>query len=118
MNDPFLSKRAAILQQMAALDSMELGSLKAEYRPSPSGSKSGPYFKHQVWKDGANVSQRVGPQDAPALEAAIDNRLQFESLAQAFIQLTVEHTRQNKFPDSLKKKTARVSLPRKRRSRS
>ncbi len=42
MNDSFLSKRTALLQQMAALDSMELDSLKAEYGSSPSGSKSGP----------------------------------------------------------------------------
>ncbi len=89
MNDSFLSKRTALLQQMAALDSMELDSLKAEYRSSPSGSKSGPYFKHQVWIDGANLSQRVSSQDAPSLEAAIHNRLQFESLAHAFVQRTV-----------------------------
>jgi hypothetical protein len=89
---------------MAALDSMELGSLNAEYRPGSSGSQSGPYFKHQVWKDGANQSQRVTPKEAPALQAAIDHRLHFESLAQAFIDLTVEHTRQNRFPDSLKKR--------------
>ena len=118
MNDSFLSKRTALLQQMAALDSMELGSLKAEYRSNPSGSKSGPYFKHQVWIDGANLSQRVSPQDAPSLEAAIDNRLQFESLAQAFVQPTVEHTRQNKFPESLKKKTSLASLPKRPKSRS
>jgi len=118
MNDSFFTKRAALLQQMSALDSMELGSLKAEYRPGPSGSPSGPYFKHQVWKDGANQSQRVSPEEAPALQAAIDHRLHFESLAQAFIDLTVEHTRQNRFPDSLKKKIIRVSWPRKRRSRT
>lgn len=116
MHDSFLAKRAALLQQMAVLDSMELGSLKAEYRPGPSGSKTGPYFKHQVWKDGANQSQRVTPEDAPALQSAIDNRLQFESLAQAFIDLTVEHTRQNRFPDSLKKKLSRAFWPSKRRS--
>ena len=118
MNNVFLTKRTALLQQMATLDSMELGSLKAEYRSGPSGSKSGPYFKHQVWKDGANQSQRVTPEDAPALQEAIDNRLRFESLAQAFIELSVEHTRAHRFPDSLKKKIVRVSLPKKRRSRS
>jgi mannitol-1-phosphate/altronate dehydrogenase len=118
MNDSFLARRAALLQQMAALDSMELGSLKAEYRPGPSGSLSGPYFKHQVWQGGANQSQRVPPEDAPALQAAIDNRLHFESLAQAFIDLSVAHTRQHRFPDALKKKLSRVSWPRKRSSRT
>ena len=66
MNDSYLVKRAVLLQQMAALDSMELGSLKAEYRPGLAGSPTGPYFKHQVWKDGANQSQRVSPEDAGA----------------------------------------------------
>ena len=76
---------------------------------------------HQHHEDARRLLALEGRLDsdaAPALEAAIDNRLQFESLAQAFIQLTVEHTRQHTFPDSLKKKTARVSSPRKRRSRS
>ncbi len=118
MNNTFLAKRTALLQQMATLDSMALGSLKAEYRSGPSGSKSGPYFKHQVWKDGANQSQRVTAEDAPALQAAIGNRLRFESLAQAFIDLSVEATRAHRFPDSLKKKLARVSSPKKRSSRS
>lgn len=116
MNDSFSAKRAALLQQMAALDCMELGSLKAEYRQSPSGSQSGPYFKHQLWKDGANLSQRISLQDAPALQAAIDNRVRFETLTQDFIALTVEHTRQNRFADSLKKKLPPASWPSRRRS--
>lgn len=118
MDDSFLAKRTSILRQMAALDSMELGSLKAEFRSSPSGAQSGPYFKHQVWIDGANFSQRVSQDDAPTLQAAIDNRLHFEALAQAFIDLTVDHSRQNRFPDALKRKTSRTSLPRKPRSRT
>jgi len=118
MNDSYAAQRAALLQQMAALDSMELGSLKAEYRPSASGSQSGPYFKHQLWKDGANQSQRISPQDAPALQAAIDNRVRFEALVQDFIALTVEHTRENRSSDSLKKKLPPASWPSRRRSRT
>lgn len=118
MNDSYLAKRTALLEQMASLDSMELGSLKAEYRPSPSGTNSGPYFKHQVWKDGANISRRVSPEEAPALESAIANRLKFESLAQAFTTVTVEHTRENCLLDTLKKKTPQASLPGKPKSQS
>ena len=77
---------------MAALQFMEQGSLK-----------SGPYFKHQVWREGANVTQRIAPEDAPAFEDAIANRQKFEALATDFIELTVAHTRQNQFPGSLKK---------------
>src|SRR2546426_11279216 len=117
MNSKFHTQRTVVLEQMAALQSMEQGSLKAEYRDHPSGVKSGPYFKHQVWRDGANVSQRISPEDAPALAAAIANRQKFETLAAEFIELTVAHTRQNQFADSLKKRILPAFSPKKKRSR-
>ena len=117
MNSTFHAQRTALLEQMATLETMENGSLKSEFRDPPSGIKAGPYFKHQVWREGANVSQRISAEDAPALAAAIANRQQFESLAARFVELTVAHTRQNKFPDSLKKKIQPVSSPRKKSSR-
>jgi mannitol-1-phosphate/altronate dehydrogenase len=116
MNTTFHAQRTAILEKMAVLETMETGSLKSEFQTQPSGGKSGPYFKHQVWREGANVSQRIAAEDAPALAAAIANRQQFESLAASFVELTVAHTRQNKFPDSLKKKILPASSPRKKRS--
>jgi hypothetical protein len=110
------TQRAAILQQMAAIPSMELGSLKAEYRTSSSGQQSGPYFKHQAWCDGANVSQRIAAEDAPKLQAAIENRQKFEQLSADFIAATVEQTRQAHSPLERKKKrlSPRPSWPRKR----
>ena len=118
MNPTFHAQRAALLQQMAALQTMEQGSLKEEYRHQPSGTKAGPYFKHQVWRDGSNVSRRIAPEDAPALAQAIANRQKFEALAASFIELTVSQTRQNQFPDSLKKKILPAPLLKKKRSRS
>ena len=114
MNNDFISKRTRILQQMAALDNMESGSLKAEYRNSPSGERCGPYFKHQVWQDGANVSRRVTPEEAPALEAAIVNRQQFETLASEFIEVPVAGTRQSQ-AGALKKRAAPASSRNKKR---
>lgn len=115
----YASKRAAILQQMAAIASMELGSIKAEYRTSSSGEKIGPYFKHQVWNDGANLSQRIGPEDAPKLQQAIENRQKFEQLSADFIAVTVEQTRRQHSPLELKKKPSpRLSSPRNRRSKN
>ena len=102
---------------MAALETMEQGSLKSEFRHHSSGRKSGPYFKHQVWREGANASQRISLAEAPALETAIGNRQRFESLAADFVALTVAHTRQNSFPDSLKKKILPAASPRKQNSR-
>lgn len=117
MNSQFLSQRTGILEQMALLQSMEQGSLKSEHRTQPSGVKSGPYFKHQVWREGANVTQRIAPEDAPALGDAIANRQKFEALASDFIELTVAHTRQNQFPGSLKKKRLSATSPKRKRSR-
>ena len=99
----FLSTRTQILQQMAALDTMEQGSLKAEYRASPSGERCGPYFKHQVWQEGSNLSQRIPAAEAPVLEAAIANRQKFEALATQFIAVTVSHTRQSQAVATVKK---------------
>ena len=118
MNLKYQAQRTLVLEQMAALQTMELGSLKSEYREQPSGAKSGPYFKHQVWREGTNVTQRITPEDAPALAAAIANRQKFESLTANFIKLTVAHTRQNQFPNTLKKKMFPASSPKRQRSHS
>ena len=69
----------------------------AEYRPAEAGQSSaplGPYFKHQVWQGGHNLSRRVPTEQAPALAEAIANRQTFEKLASDYVGLTVEHTRQ------------------------
>lgn len=96
MNLNYPQKRHQLLQQMAQLDTMEYGSLKAEYRPAQAGQSAqplGPYFKHQVWHGGHNLSRRVPTEQAPALARAIANRQTFERLASDYIGLTVEQTR-------------------------
>lgn len=121
MNTDFLAQRTQILQQMAALDTMEEGSLKTEYRTSHAGGgehQVGPYFKHQVWRDGHNVSQRVPADQAPALATAIAQRQQFEQLAAQFTQLTITHTRQNLSQPSQKKRPSPSFLPKSRKSKS
>ena len=117
MNLDLLSQRAEILRQMADLHSMELGSIRAEYRVGPSGEKLGPYHKHQVWDDGANQSRRVPADEALALETAIANRQTFEQLAARFIELTVRITRLGEPSRSQKKTTAPTPSPGKPRSR-
>lgn len=121
MNADFLSQRVQILEKMAALDTMEEGTLKAEYRTSNVGGQPhrvGPYFKHQVWQDGRNVSQRIAADQAPAMEAAIAHRQQFEQLAAQFTQLTIAHTRQNQSEPFQKKRVPRSSLPKSKKSKN
>jgi hypothetical protein len=103
---------------MASLQSMEHGSLKAEYRTSCAGGQTGqvgPYYKHQVWQDGRNVSRRISAEEAPGLQAAIANRQRFEALAAQFVDLTVAHTRQCQSATA-QKKAPTFSSRRKRKS--
>jgi hypothetical protein len=95
-HDPTL-KRAALLEQMAHLDSMERGTLSEEYRERPDGAggtvRLGPYFKHQVWEAGANHSRRVPAEEVPELRQDLENHRRFAALAEAFVEETVQETR-------------------------
>ena len=88
-------KREQILQQMEQIERMELGSLQSETRLSkrdPS-QEHGPYFKHQVWENGENLTRRIPADQADALAEAIAGRKQFEELAVEYISTTVAMTR-------------------------
>lgn len=103
-------KREQLLQQMNQIQDMEYGSLKAEVRPKSTAGQNeqnGPYFKHQAWENGKNVSRRVPATQAPTLATAIAGRQQFEKLAQEFVAVTVAQTRQPLTP--AKKKPRRKS---------
>lgn len=101
------AERRRVLEAMARCEPMEYGSLKAELRPAPGGGTTGPYYKHQVWEDGVNRSQRIRPDEVPALERAIVNRQRFEALAQEYIALTVQWTRQQEDEDTRKRGVVR-----------
>ena len=110
-------KRQHILQQMEQIDCMEQGSLQSETRPSARDShqQQGPYFKHQIWEQGRNVSRRIPADKAPALAKAIEGRKEFEKLAGQFVEATVAMTRSGTSADS--KKNGTKSRPRFRRKR-
>jgi len=93
---------------MELIDRMERGSLQAEKRPSvrhPAEGR-GPYFKHQVWENGQNRTQRVSAEKADALAQAIEGRKKFERLAEAFIEATVLLTREEASPSAKKNGTS------------
>jgi hypothetical protein len=105
--NPLIHKRQQILQQMEQIQRMERGSLQAETRPSlrhPDQDR-GPYYKHQVWEDGQNVTRRVPPEKAEVLARAIEGRKEFEQLAEAFIDATVILTRAESSPEVKKNAT-------------
>ncbi len=88
---------------------MEYGSLQQEHRPSKRnpGNHQGPYFKHQVWENGQNLSQRIPADQADALAEAIEGRQEFEELAEQFIDTTVAMTRAESAPNAKKNTTSR-----------
>jgi hypothetical protein len=102
--NPLIHKRQQILRQMELIRCMEHGSLQAEKRPSirhPDQGR-GPYYKHQVWENGQNLTRRVPVEEADALAQAIQGRKEFERLAEAFIDATVLLTRADSSPDAKK----------------
>jgi hypothetical protein len=111
-----LHKRQQILQQMEQIKHMERGSLQSETRPSlrhPEQDR-GPYFKHQIWENGQNLTRRIPPEKADALGQAIEGRKEFEKLAEQFIDATVTLTRSETSADS-KKNAAKSKPPSKRK---
>lgn len=114
-----IARREQLLEQMAQCDTMEYGSLHAERRSMAGGGLSRPYFKHQVWDKGRNLSQRVPAQEAADLQRAIVNRQRFEQLAREFMDVTVELTRRRQDTESgAKKKVRRWKRPSLRKSSS
>ena len=111
MNNPLAHKRQQLLQEMQQIHRMEYGSLQAETRPSKKDpdQERGPYYKHQVWEQGENLTRRVPQEQADALAEAIAGRKKFETLAEEFIDTTVAHTRAASSPES--KKNATKSKP-------
>jgi hypothetical protein len=89
--------RQALLEQIAAITTMLPGSLAEEYRehPAPDGRgtvRLGPYFKHQVWQDGRNLSRRVPAAEAATLKLDIENAKLFEQLTGQLAGLNIQYT--------------------------
>ena len=103
-----------LLQQMARIQQMECGKLCVMGQ-----GPGGPYYNHQRWENGKNTSRYVpGPQVA-AVAQAIAGYQRFESLAEQYVQLMVQKTREE-MAAGFKKKTLRPksSWPKRRNSSS
>ena len=89
--------RQQILEQIAQIETMEHGTLAEEYRQkaAPKGGilRSGPYFKHQAWEDGANRSRRVPADQVAGLREDIENHSRFCQLVDSYEKLVIAETR-------------------------
>lgn len=96
-SSPRPSSRHALIDQIAAITTMQPGTLAEEWRehPDPDGTgtrRVGPYYKHQVWRGGRNISRRVPACEAPQLREDIDNAKRYEQLTDELAALNIEHT--------------------------
>jgi hypothetical protein len=88
----------ALLDEMAAIPTMERGKLTAEYRTGSAKDGSGaqrlgPYYKYQVWEDGRNVTRRIPAEQAGLLEADIANYNHFQELSARVAEIVIRRTR-------------------------
>lgn len=92
----------SILEQIAAIASMETGKL-CSYIPTGRPSSTAPYFKLQSWSKGKNLTRHVRSEQVPQLQAALDGYARFRQLCDQYAELIVERTRAQWEIDSKKK---------------
>ena len=89
--------RLSLVEQIAAITTMQPGTLAEEYREHPDADgkglvRRGPYFKYQCWHNGRNLSRRVPVTQAARLRQDIDNAKLFAQLTAQLGQLNIQHT--------------------------
>jgi len=104
----------SILQDLAQIQRLDRGSVSV-IRQGPTG----PYYNHQCYEDGRNVSRYVPAEQVEELKAAIADHQRFQQLVQQYVELLVERTRAQRQAGA-KKKTPRPtsSWPKTRKSTS
>lgn len=94
----------SLLQDIAQIQHMERGTLSVMRQ----GPKS-PYYNHQCYENGRNVSRYVPADEAAQVQEAIQGYQQFQKLTQQYAQLMVEKTRAEREAGSKKNKIRRPS---------
>jgi hypothetical protein len=104
----------SLLNDIAQIRHLDRGTVSV-LRQGPQG----PYYNHQCYEGGRNVSRYVPAEQVPDLQAAIEGYRQVQELMAQYVQLMVEKTRAQRTA-GLKKKTQRhtSSWPKSRKSNS
>jgi hypothetical protein len=104
----------SVLRDIAQIQRLERGTLSV-IRQGPTG----PYYNHQCYEEGRNVSRYVPLEQVGEVREAIDGYHRFQELVQQYAQLMVEKTRAERAA-AFKKKTQRrnSSWPKTRKSSS
>ena len=103
---------ASILHQIAQIQRLDLGTVSV-IRQGPNG----PYYNHQCYEKGRNVSRYVPAEQVPELKEALGGYRRFQDLVKQYLQLKVEETRAAR-QAGFKKKTRppRSSWPKRKKS--
>ena len=103
-----------LLKQIGQIEQMERGKLSVLGE-----GPNGPYYKHQTWQEGKNVSRYVPRDQVPALQDAIAGYEKFQQLTQQYAELVIQKTRAE-LASGLKKKSPRPNSfsPRTKKSNS
>jgi hypothetical protein len=91
----------SLLQAIAQIQRLDRGTVSV-LRQGPEG----PYYNHQCYENGRNVSRYVLPEQVPDLKAAIDGYHRVQELMAQYVELLVEKTRAER-EAGVKKKTPR-----------
>jgi hypothetical protein len=107
--------KTRLLQQIAAIPTMERGKLSAySFKERP--ATAGPYHKLQYWRDGKNHTRYIPHAELPAVQAALAGHAQFRQLTEQYADLVIEATRQNIAGSKKKRVRPPSSWPRQRKS--
>ena len=93
----------SILQALAQIQRLERGTLSVIGQ-----GPNGPYYNHQCYEDGRNVSRYVPADQVADLQAALEGYRQFQELMSQYVQAVVERTRAERAAGA-KKKSRRPS---------
>ena len=104
----------SILQALAQIQRLDRGTLNV-LRQGPEG----PYYNHQCYEDGRNVSRYVPSQQVAELKEALEGYRRFQELVEQYVELLVAKTRAERQAGLKKKPPLRnSSWPRTRKSSS
>ena len=104
----------SLLNDIAQIQHLDRGTVSV-LRQGPQG----PYYNHQCYENGRNVSRYVPPEQVPELQVAIDGYRQVQELMAKYVQLMVEKTRAQRAAGAKKKLRPHTSSwPKHRKSNS
>ena len=104
---------AALLKKIAEIQQMERGSISV-LRKTPDG----PFYNHQTWENGKNVSRYVPRDQIPALQEAINGYQQFKQLTQEYAEQIIQKTRTERAAQVKKNLLLKSSSPKTPKSRN